>query len=219
MTTATSLPDFRLEVYLGRFEFTARYHLTASDAETLTISELLAMASDVEQAAFERLPLSYVPVRGSDRLLDAISRTYESIEPDEVLTFAGAEEALFWAIQELIGPGDHAILTVPNYQSMESVALATGAAVSGLPLRPDTGWSLDLHELEGLLRPETRLVAVNFPNNPTAAWRTPRISGGWPRSATSVRFACSATRSTAGSSSTRGGRSRRPPTSRPRPSP
>ena len=167
MTTATSLPDFRLEVYLGRFEFTARHHLTASDAETLTISELLAMASDVERAAFERLPLSYVPVRGSDRLLDAISRTYESIEPDEVLTFAGAEEALFWAIQELIGPGDHAILTVPNYQSMESVALATGAAVSGLPLRPDTGWSLDLHELEGLLRPETRLVAVNFPNNPT----------------------------------------------------
>jgi aspartate/methionine/tyrosine aminotransferase len=167
MTTALSLPDFRLEVYLGRFEFTARYHLTASDAETLTISELLAMASDEERGAFEGLHLSYVPVPGSDRLLDAISGTYESVGPEEVLTFAGAEEALYWAIQELIGPGDHAVLTVPGYQSVESVALATGAEVSGLLLRPETGWSLDLEELEGLLRPETRLVAVNFPNNPT----------------------------------------------------
>jgi aspartate/methionine/tyrosine aminotransferase len=84
-----------------------------------------------------------------------------------VLAFAGAEEAMFWALQELAGPGDHAVVTVPNYQSMETVTLATGAAVSGLPLDPDRGWALDLDRLASLLRPDTRLVAVNFPNNPT----------------------------------------------------
>ena len=90
-----------------------------------------------------------------------------------MLVFAGAEEAMFWAMQELAGPGGHAIVTLPNYQSMESVPLATGADVSGLALDPDAGWALDLDALTALLRPETRLVAVNFPNNPTGALPDP----------------------------------------------
>jgi aspartate/methionine/tyrosine aminotransferase len=173
MTSGLDLPDFRLEVRLGRWEFSAPHHLTASDAQTLTVGELLGIASDEEREAFERLPLSYVPVRGGERLLRAIADTYEAIVPEDVLSFAGAEEAIFWAMQELVGPGDHAVLTVPNYQSMESVTVATGGEVSGLPLRPEKGWSLDLDELESLLRPNTRLVAVNFPNNPTGGLADP----------------------------------------------
>ena len=62
-----TLPDFRLEVYLGRWEFTARHHLTASDAETLTVGELLELAGD--DGAFARLPLSYTPTWGTPALL------------------------------------------------------------------------------------------------------------------------------------------------------
>ena len=173
MTGRLSLPDFRLEVHLGKWEFSAPHHLTASDAQTLTIRELLELASHEEREAFENLPLSYSPVRGGARLLRAVAGTYEAAAPEDILTFAGAEEAIFWTMQELVGPGEHAVLTVPNYQSMESVAVATGADVSGLPLRPETGWSLDLGELESLLRPNTRLVAVNFPNNPTGGLSEP----------------------------------------------
>ena len=167
------LPEFRLEAYLGRWEFSARHHLTASDPETLTIGELLELAPDAEREAFLRLPLGYAPTWGTPELLDAIASTYDVVGPEHVLAFAGAEEALFWALQELVGPGDHAIVTVPNYQSMESVTIASGARVSGLLLRPDDGWSLDLDELEALIAPDTRLVAVNFPNNPTGALPDP----------------------------------------------
>jgi len=167
------LPDFRLEVYLGEWEFKAKYHLTASDAETMTIAELLALATSDERKAFEQLPLGYVPVPGGEELRDAIASTYDAVDAADVLTFAGAEEALFWALQELAGPGDHAIVTVPNYQSTESVPLAAGADVSGLLLRPENGWGLDLDELESLLRSETRLVVVNFPNNPTGGVARP----------------------------------------------
>ena len=166
-----TLPDFRLEVYLGRWEFAARHHLTASDAETLTVGELLELADD--DGAFARLPLSYTPTRGTPALLEAIAGLYERVAPEHVLTFAGAEEAMFWALGELVGPGEHAVVTVPNYQSMESLTVATGAAVDGLVLRPEDGWALDLDELERRLRPETRLVAVNFPNNPTGALPAP----------------------------------------------
>jgi aspartate/methionine/tyrosine aminotransferase len=168
------LPNFELEVYLNRWEFAASHYLTGSDGETLTMSELLALASDEEREAFEHLALGYTPPWGTDRLLAAIATTYESIGPEGVLTFAGAEEAIFWAIQELVGPGDHAVVAVPTYQSTESIALATGAHVSGLLLRRANGWGLDLDELTGLLRPNTRLVAVNFPNNPTGGMPDPQ---------------------------------------------
>jgi aspartate/methionine/tyrosine aminotransferase len=169
MMEGPALPDFRLEVYLGKWEFAARHHLTASDAQTRTVEELLAIGGDAERERFARLPLTYTPTWGGDELREAIAGSYEQVDASDVLSFAGAEEAMFWAMQEFAGPGDHVVVTVPNYQSMESVALASGADVDGLPLVPEDGWRLDLERLEGLLRPTTRLVAVNFPNNPTGA--------------------------------------------------
>jgi aspartate/methionine/tyrosine aminotransferase len=164
-----ALPDFRLEVYLGRWEFAARHHLTASDAQSLTIEELLAHGTEADRAAFASAPLTYSPTWGSPELLEAIAATYERVAAEHVLTFAGAEEAMFWALGELAGPGEHAVVTVPGYQSMESLTIASGADVDALVLHPEDGWALDLDALEALLRPDTRLVAVNFPNNPTGA--------------------------------------------------
>ncbi len=118
-------------------------------------------------------------------------------------------------MQELVGPGDHAVITVPCYQAMETVTLATGADVSALVPRREDGWALDLDELRALLRPTTKLVAVNFPNNPT---------GYVPDEATFRELvalvrrarasACSATRSTAASRSIPHARSPRRPISR-----
>jgi aspartate/methionine/tyrosine aminotransferase len=169
MTLAEPLPDFRLEVHFARWEFAARHHLTASDAETMTVGEVLDLAGPQGRAELDALTLGYLPTWGTDALRAAIAATYDRIEPEHVLAFAGAEEAMFWALQELVGPGEHAVVLVPGYQSSESVTLATGADVSGLALDPAAGWALDLDALAALLRPETTLVAVNFPNNPTGA--------------------------------------------------
>jgi aspartate/methionine/tyrosine aminotransferase len=163
------LPEFRLESYFAEHEFAARYHLTASDAETLTLGELLALGTEAQREAFEHLPLSYLPTWGTDELRAAIAGTYETLSSDDVLVFAGAEEGMFWALQEIVGPGDHALVTVPNYQSMEALPREAGATVEGVLLRAEDGWRLDLDLVEARLRPETRLIAVNFPNNPTGA--------------------------------------------------
>jgi aspartate/methionine/tyrosine aminotransferase len=163
------LPDFHLEVYFSRWEFAAKHVLTASDAQSMSLGELLAMGTEGDRAAFERLGLGYTPTWGGDALREAIADTYEHLEPEHILAYAGAEEGLFWIMQECAGPGDHVILTVPNYQSMESIALATGAQVTGLVLDPDNDWALDMEALKRALRPTTRLIAVNFPNNPSGA--------------------------------------------------
>ena len=67
------LPEFRLETYFSRWEFAAEHHLTASDAQTLTIAELLALGTDDDRAAFAELPLGYVPTWGTDRLREAVA--------------------------------------------------------------------------------------------------------------------------------------------------
>ena len=105
----------------------------------MSLCELLALGTDEDRAAFERITLGYVPTWGGDELRQAIAATYVSLRPEDVLAFAGAQEGLYWLLQEA-GPGDHVILTVPGYQSMESLALATGAEVTGLALRPENGW-------------------------------------------------------------------------------
>lgn len=163
------LPDFGLEVFFSRWEFAARHVLTASDAESMRLGELLALGTEEDRKAFERIALGYVPTWGGDALRQAIAATYETLRSEDVLAFTGAQEGLFWLLQEAAGPGDHVLITVPGYQSVESLAIATGAEVTGLPLQPEDGWRLDLDRLGRALRPNTRLVAVNFPHNPSGA--------------------------------------------------
>ncbi|MCF7673390.1 pyridoxal phosphate-dependent aminotransferase [Bacillus subtilis] len=96
-----------------------------------------------------------------------MASTYQGLTSDDILCFAGAEEGLYCAMLALLGPDDHAIVTVPNYQSMETLPVSLCRQVSGVPLRAENNWALDIEDVKKALRPNTRLIAVNFPNNPT----------------------------------------------------
>ncbi|MHB8146771.1 MAG: aminotransferase class I/II-fold pyridoxal phosphate-dependent enzyme, partial [Vulcanimicrobiaceae bacterium] len=108
---------------------------------------------------------------GGRALRQTIASTYERIEPEDVLCFAGAQEGLWCLMHALLGAGDHAIVTVPNYQSMESIPLSL-CDVSGIALRENAGWTVDIEALRTKLRAQTKLIATNFPNNPTGAVAT-----------------------------------------------
>jgi aspartate/methionine/tyrosine aminotransferase len=162
----TRLPDFRLETYFSRWEFTARHHLTASDAQTLRMDELLALADDQDRHAWETLSLGYTETFGDPALRQAIADTYTHADADDVICFAGAEEGLYLAMHALLGPEDHALVVTPNYQAAETVPLSL-CQVSGVALDPERDWALDLERVAAAIRPNTRLISVNFPNNPT----------------------------------------------------
>jgi aspartate/methionine/tyrosine aminotransferase len=162
------LPDFRLEAYFSRWEFNARFHLTASDAQTMRLRELLDLADDDGRDRWEALHLGYTQTYGLPALREAIASTYDRVTPDDVLCFAGASEAIYLAMQALLEPGDHAVALVPNYQTAETTPRSI-CEVTGVALRPEDGWALDVAAVEAALRPATRVVSVNFPNNPTGA--------------------------------------------------
>lgn len=160
--------DFALETHFSKWEFTARHHMTASDAESMSLAELLEMAGPAAREGFERLWLGYTECPGAPDLREAIAGTYGALAPADILCFAGAEEGIYAAMRVLLGRDDHAIVTVPNYQAAETLPLEI-CAVTGIPLREDDGWRIDLGALEAAIRPTTRLVSVNIPNNPTGA--------------------------------------------------
>ena len=164
----TTLPDFRLETHFSKWEFKARYHLTASDAESISMRDLLAMATPEEREEFEGLWLGYTETFGAPDLREAIAATYDTRDANDVLCFAGASEGIFAANFVILDKDSHAIVVTPNYQSHETLPVAICEA-TGIPLDPDDGWSLDIDRVAEAVRPNTRLVTINFPHNPTGA--------------------------------------------------
>jgi aspartate/methionine/tyrosine aminotransferase len=160
--------DFALEVFFSKWEFAAKYHLTASDAESLSLRELLALGSLADRERFEGIHLGYTQTFGAPTLREAIAGTYDSVATSDIVCFAGAEEAIYVAMRVLLTSDDHCIVITPNYQAAETIPLAI-CAVTGVPLDENDGWSLDVDKIEAALRPNTKLISVNFPNNPTGA--------------------------------------------------
>ncbi len=159
--------DFQLEMFMSQYEFSVRHFLCGSDAQTMTLRELLDMASEEELEQWSALELNYSETMGSPALRRDIARyCYTRRTDKDIICFAGAEEGVYCAMHALLGPEDHAVIFCPNYQSLESLP-ASLCAVSGLRLREEDDWNIDLNELESLLRPNTRLIIMNYPHNPT----------------------------------------------------
>lgn len=164
----TFLPDFRLEAHFSRWEFKAKHHLTASDAQSMTAGELLALDGPQAAETFAQQWLGYTETYGSPALREAIAATYDRCAAADVLCFAGAEEGLYLANRVLLDSSDHAIVITPNYQAAETVPLSI-CAVTGVPLDPAQSWALNLDQLAAAIQPNTKLVSINFPHNPTGA--------------------------------------------------
>jgi aspartate/methionine/tyrosine aminotransferase len=161
------IADFALERYFARWEFAVEHLLCASDVQAYPMDELLALADDESRALWDGLTLGYTESTGHPLLRREIAASYTGLGPDDVLVFAGAEEGIFCLVNVLLGPGDHAVVTWPGYQSLYEIARAIGADVTLHELREDADWRLDLDLLRRQVTPSTKLIVVNAPHNPT----------------------------------------------------
>jgi aspartate/methionine/tyrosine aminotransferase len=162
---------FAVEQWMNDYEETCRYNLAETCVRSLTTGELLELSGRREEilAELDATPLTYGPIPGSPRLRGLVAGLYESQGPDNVLITHGAIGANALAHTTLVEPGDHIVAVVPTYQQHYSIPDSYGARVTRLPLREENGWQPDLDELDRLVTTETKLIAVNNPNNPTGA--------------------------------------------------
>ena len=164
--------DFQLEVYFSQWEFTAQYHMTASDMQSMSLKELLSLANDEEREQFDDLWLGYTETWGAPDLRERIAETYAQLQGKNILCFAGAEEGIYASMRVLLNKQDHAIVVTPNYQAAETLPLDI-CEVSGVALQESNHWQLDVDDVAGAVRPNTRLISINVPNNPTGATLSP----------------------------------------------
>ena len=160
--------DFKLECYFGLYEFTAPYLLTQSDCESMTAEQLLAMEPGAKEAYLQQW-LGYTETWGDPELRELISTLYQNMEAENILVFHGAQEAIFAYMNVMLDPGDHMIAMYPNYQSAYEVANSIPDCQFSMWWLKDDGekWVIDFDELEGLIQPNTKVLAINSPNNPT----------------------------------------------------
>jgi len=160
--------NFELEVYFSKWEFTAKHHLTASDVQSMSIESLLEMATNEQRDQFQQQWLGYTETWGAPELRRLIAETYDVCEVENILCFAGAEEGIYAAMRVLLDKDSHAIVVVPNYQAAETIPLEI-CDVTGVALKEENQWQLDIDEVAAAIKPNTKLISINVPNNPTGA--------------------------------------------------
>lgn len=116
----------------------------------------------------------YTAVEGEAPLRRAIAHRHSQrcgvhIDPEHVVVFAGAQNALFATAQILLESGDEVILIEPYYTTYPASVTASGATMVPVEMKPERGFKLDAERVIGAFTDRTRMVLVNSPNNPTGA--------------------------------------------------
>jgi aspartate/methionine/tyrosine aminotransferase len=115
------------------------------------------------------LVLQYGDHLGLPPLRDAIAADGAGLDADDVLVTPGAVAALFIVHTTLLETRSHAIVARPNYATNVETPRAIGADVEFLDLSYENGWAVDPDRVAAMLRPETRLVSLTTPHNPTGS--------------------------------------------------
>ncbi|MBK9290246.1 MAG: pyridoxal phosphate-dependent aminotransferase [Bacteroidetes bacterium] len=101
-----------------------------------------------------------------------LARYYEKhnifVSPDEIIIGAGASEALLFAFQTIMDPGDEVIIPEPFYANYNGFAINAGVKVIPIPSDIDSGFALPpIADFEKSITPRTKAILVCNPNNPT----------------------------------------------------
>jgi aspartate/methionine/tyrosine aminotransferase len=136
-----------------------RYNLSESSIADLKLSDIGLRLPD--------LTLFYGEHRGDAELRRLIAAQDDGLSPDDVLVTAGAAGALFIIATSLLSERDHLVVVRPNYATNIETPKAIGCDISYVDLAFDEGFAIDVGRVAGALNPNTRLISVTCPHNPT----------------------------------------------------
>lgn len=164
--------DFLLEKYFAKYEFTADYMFSCSDCDGYSMEYIINQADDYELRLWNELRLGYTEVQGSPFLRQAISKYYKGSSIDDIVVASPGE--LSFMTMNILTEGverPHAVVVSPSYQSLYQVLESLNCDISFWEAEErEQQWKFDIDKLRSLVRPETRLIVINFPHNPTGAY-------------------------------------------------
>lgn len=161
------LKEFQLEKLFARYRARAKYILSASSCESVSMREIIDMADSECKALWDNMKLGYTDPLGCRQLRDAVANRFTSIRHSDILELV-PEEGIFIFMNVLLDPGDEVIAMQPCLPSLYELPRALGCKIIRWPLEISSwGWKLDVNFLAENISPKTKLLILNIPNNPT----------------------------------------------------
>lgn len=160
---------------MDAYETKCKYNVAETCCASISLDQLRDFCEDKDRQIFDTSKvLNYGAIRGSDDLRNNLARLYSAkvetpFTKDNLLTTAGAIQANYLTAYALVGPGDHVICHYPTYQTLYEVPKQMGADVDLWKASPDNEWVPTIEDLRALIKPNTKLIIINNPNNPTGA--------------------------------------------------
>lgn len=120
----------------------------------------------------------YQPHKGTPQLRDAWAKLYlreygVQLDPEsEILPLIGSKEGIFHLMQAYIQDGDIALVPDPAYLSYEQAVIFAGGEIKKLPITQDNNYLPDLESIDSEIIKKTKVIWINYPNNPTTALAT-----------------------------------------------
>jgi hypothetical protein len=162
-----SIEIFEMERMQSTWENLVDYDMSESGVRPLALRELVEMGFDLE--SFLDVPLGYSQSNGTIELRERIAALYPGATADHLEVTNGTSEANYLIALSQLRPGNVVAMQVPNYLQMPGVARSLGAEVRTFRLQTDRGCEPDWHEFERAVTPQTRLLYLSNPNNPTGS--------------------------------------------------
>lgn len=157
---------FIMERMMSKSEKDVEYNISESGVHPMTLKELFAENPDFINKLLAT-EIDYAHANGIPELRENIAAMYKGSTADNVLVTIGAIEANYNTINTLLSPGDEIIVMLPNYMQIWGIAKNQNLNLKTFHLREANGWSPDIDELNEVVTPNTKLIAICNPNNPT----------------------------------------------------
>ncbi|KAI9725095.1 MAG: hypothetical protein M1828_003436 [Chrysothrix sp. TS-e1954] len=155
-----------------RFQLSALVssHPTIEEAEHLVnMTESSISPRSIDELGLRvptNLPLEHGREKGLAGLCGMLAKRH-NIDIADVLVTVGASSAIYFVQTALLGTDDHLVITRPNYPLNIEGARTTGCEISFVNIDFDDGFQVDIGRIEAAIRPQTRLISICDPNNPT----------------------------------------------------
>lgn len=144
---------------------TIRYNLAESSVRDLPFKEL--------NIDLSHLVLAYPEHRGSELLRSLILENSSDFTIENVLVTTGAAMALFMISTTLLSKNDHIVVIRPNYATNLETPRAIGCEMTVVDLDFNQNFDLDTEGVLQALKPNTKLISLTNPHNPTGKLYTP----------------------------------------------
>ncbi|MEL6960892.1 MAG: aminotransferase [Pseudomonadota bacterium] len=165
------IKPFGVEQWMNAWETKCAFNLAETCVASLTLAELMQMAGKTQSMPGDlaAMQMTYGAIEGSVELRGLVAGMFAAQGPENVLITHGTIGANHMVYQALVEPGDHVVAITPTYQQHTAIPRSMGAVVSEVALREEDGWLPDWDAVEAAVWPETKVIALTNPNNPTGA--------------------------------------------------